>query len=136
MKNFTKGTNTTVFAWHVYYGIQWWKKEGQQFSCPVCVWCWQVMDISNRIQVIHCLYKIWYSFCLDLSSLYQYIWREDMSPFKQVKKKESYIYYRYDLSYISFLWLNKNLKWIIAEWSRYFSDHVLIQVNWLDIWNN
>ena len=26
-KNFIKGTNTTVFAWHIYFGIQWWKKK-------------------------------------------------------------------------------------------------------------
>ena len=37
MKNFTKGTNTTSFARPFYYGIQWWKEEGRQFSRPVCV---------------------------------------------------------------------------------------------------
>ena len=30
-KKFTKGTNLTVFEWHVYDGIQLWKKGGQHF---------------------------------------------------------------------------------------------------------
>ena len=44
MKNFTKGTNTAVFAWHVYYGLQWWKKLEQHFFCPLYV-CWSINSV-------------------------------------------------------------------------------------------
>ena len=37
MKNLAKGTNATVFARPVYYGIQWWKKLGWHIFCPLCV---------------------------------------------------------------------------------------------------
>ena len=38
MKNFTRKTNTTVFAWHVHNGIKWRKKMGRHFFSPLYVW--------------------------------------------------------------------------------------------------
>ena len=46
MNNYAKGTNTTVFAWPIYYGIQWLKKEGRQFLCPVCVFIFSFVNVS------------------------------------------------------------------------------------------
>ena len=39
MKDFTKGTNTMILALHVYYGIQWWKKQGDSFYVQCVYYC-------------------------------------------------------------------------------------------------
>ena len=50
MKNFTKRTNTTVFAWHVYNRIQYWKKLGRHFFCPLCACNFKSTFIFRRNQ--------------------------------------------------------------------------------------
>ena len=47
-KSFIKGTNTTVFAWHVYYGIQWWKKP-TLFLSTVCM-----SNKLTQVTITHC----------------------------------------------------------------------------------
>ena len=54
MKNVAKGTDKTVFAWPIYYGIQRWKKEGRQFSCPVCVFVLLHLVFAAKVE--------WFSF--------------------------------------------------------------------------
>ena len=61
MKNFTKGTNTTVFAWPIYYGIQLWKKEGWQSTVCSSEIANIILSSLARYAVGRCVWNVYFS---------------------------------------------------------------------------